>query len=464
MDVRFSPHNTHLEDPGAFVKRDPHLRQLQNQPLVHRSYLLDELPREKPGIYTIGGGRQIGKTTLMKQWMAELLQSGVAPERIAYLTGELIDDHHSLIRLVSETLNEMPEAGVKYVLIDEVTYIRDWDRGVKYLADAGMLENSVLLITGSDLAIIQEARMRFPGRRGMEDVVDFHLYPLNFFEAVTLKKRFASDELDRLMNPEIEPAASALEILHEEFELYLVHGGFLTGINDIARHNRIIPATFATYSDWVRGDVLKRGRQEHYLREILGAIIKRYGNQVTWNALAHDLSIDHPKTVADYLALLVSMDAAFIQAALEEDTLRAAPKKARKIVFADQFIFHAARAWLEPCEDPYERQVKPILSDPVWTARLAEACAATHYQRYFPTYYIKAKGEVDIAYVHQNRFWPLEVKWTTQLRPKDLKQISKYPNSRILTKSLQSKEILGIPAEPLPLALLRLGSVHTLQP
>jgi len=464
MDVRFFPHNIHLEDPKAFVKRDPHLRQLQNQPLVHRSYLLDELPMEKPGIYTIGGGRQVGKTTLMKQWMAELLQSGVAPERIAYLTGELIDDHHSLIRLLMETLNEMPGAGVQYILLDEVTYIRDWDKGVKYLADAGMLENSVLFLTGSDLVIIQEARMRFPGRRGTEDVVDFHLYPLNFLETVKLKKRFAPDELERLMNPEIEPTASALDILYKEFELYLIHGGFLTAINDMARHNRIMPSTFATYSDWIRGDILKRGRQEHYLREILGAMVKRYGTQVTWNALAHDLSIDHPKTVADYLALLVSMDAAFIQAALVEDKLRAAPKKARKMVFTDQFIFHAVRAWLEPCEDPYDRQVKPILSDPDWTARLAEACVITQYRRYFPTYYIKAKGEIDIAYVHQNRFWPLEVKWTKQLRPKDLKQISKYPNSRILTKSLQTKEILGIPAEPLPLALLRLGSAQTPQP
>jgi hypothetical protein len=97
-------------------------------------------------------------------------------------------------------------------------------------------------------------------------------------------------------------------------------------------------------------------------------------------------------------------------------------------------------------------------------ARLAVACVTTHYRRYYPTYHIKAKGEVDIAYVHQNRFWSLEVKWSKQLRPKDLKQISKYPNSRILTKSLHTKEILGIPAEPLPLALLRLGSAQTPQP
>ena len=70
-----------------------------------------------------------------------------------------------------------------------------------------------------------------------------------------------------------------------------------------------------TYSDWIRGDMIKHGKQEHYLREIIGAIIKRYGSQVTWNALSRDLSIDHPKTVADYVELL-AMDAAFIQAAL----------------------------------------------------------------------------------------------------------------------------------------------------
>ena len=71
-----------------------------------------------PVIYTIGGGRQIGKTTLMKQWMADLLQSGVVLKCIAYLTGELIDDHHSLVMLLTETLNEMPIIGVRYLLLD----------------------------------------------------------------------------------------------------------------------------------------------------------------------------------------------------------------------------------------------------------------------------------------------------------------------------------------------------------
>jgi hypothetical protein len=60
----FFPHKIHLEDPKAFVKQDPHLRQLQNQPLVHRSNLLDELPREKPGIYTIGAAVRLARRLL----------------------------------------------------------------------------------------------------------------------------------------------------------------------------------------------------------------------------------------------------------------------------------------------------------------------------------------------------------------------------------------------------------------
>lgn len=171
-----------------------------------------------------------------------------------------------------------------------------------------------------------------------------------------------------------------------------------------------------------------------------------------------DLSIDHPKSVSDYAVLLESMDALFIQPALLEDKLTAAPKKARKLMFADLFIFHAVRSWLNPGRDLYDHQIMPLLADPSWSARLVEATVVTQYRRYFPTYYIKAEGEVDVALVIGNGFEPLEIKWTEQLRPKDVKQIAKYRNGRILTKSRQFGRINGIPTIPLPLAMLRLGA------
>ena len=452
--AEFQIHNSHLD--GAFPDLDPHLRRLRDQPLIHRFPLLDRLPRSEPGIYTIGGGRQIGKTTLLKQWMADLLATGLDPTRLRFFTGELIDDHHALVRLMSTLQQQMPTEGRRYILLDEVTYIAGWDKGIKYLADAGLLEGVVLIATGSDMAVIKEARMRFPGRRGQAAAVDFHLHPLSFAAAVRLKHSLSRQQLQQLAQPQPPLSQEMEQILREEFLAYLVHGGFLTAINDMARHDRILPATFATYSDWIRGDMLKRGKQEHYLSEVLAAIVRCYGTQITYNALARGLSIDHPATVSDYIALLASMDVLRVQPALREDKLTDAPKKARKISFCDPFIFHAVQSWLHETPDPFAAQVRPLLADPERIGTLAEACAVAHYGRHYPTYYIKGEGEVDIAYIKDGRFWPVEIKWTGQLRPKTLKQIGKYANSRILARQSAPAHIGDIPVEFLPQTLLRL--------
>lgn len=458
LDPRFAPHNTHLEAPESFSRLDPHLRCLKRQRLVYRFPLLEHLPRHKPGIYSITGGRQIGKSTVLKQWMADMLAAGVTPSQLVYFTGEVIDDHHALVQLLSQHLKSAGGKGLAHVLLDEVTYIKHWDKGVKFLADAGLLEDVVLVLTGSDSAIIREARMRFPGRRGKAGTVDFHLFPLTFYEVVALRKRLAPAELAGVEDLRRDVPSKLQAILSEEFDRYLMHGGYLRAINDLESSGVIDAATFITYCDWIRGDVLKRDKQERYLLEILGAIHRRYGTRVTWNNLAQDLSIDHPATVSDYVSLLVSMDAVFIQPALLEHSLTGAPKKARKVMFSDPFIHHAVRSWLTPDADPFQHQVIPALGDPEAAARIVEACAVTHVRRFWPTFYIKAEGEVDIAYVENRRFWPIEVKWTSQLRAKDLKQIAKYRSARVWSRSWGSEQVSGVPAEPLPLALLRLGA------
>lgn len=463
MDPRFSPHNTHLYGVETFKRQDPHLRRLADQPLVHRSELLDRLPRGEPGIYTLSGGRQVGKSTLLKQWMSELLGAGTHPSCVAFLTGELIDDHHALVQIVSEFLRANPLKTPFYLVLDEVTYIHGWDKGVKFLADSGALDGVVLVVTGSDQAFIRDAVMRFPGRRGDSRTVDFHLTPLTFLETVRLKHTFTADDLAHLAEDSADVDEAQISMLFAAFEDYLVHGGFLTAINDVFAKGRVQEATLSTYSDWIRGDVLKRGRSEHYLREVLSAIVKRLGCPVTWNALSSDLSIDHPKTVGDYMALLESMDVILIQAALVEHALAPAPKKARKLAFCDPLIFHAVRQWLSPVQSPYEEVIVPACQDPEWSSKLAECCAVEHFARYFPTYYIKAEGEVDIAYVADGRFWPVEVKWTGQLRVKDLKQVAKYPNGKVLDRSHRPRTDTWPVSEPLPLALIRLASLGARQ-
>ena len=296
MDPRFLPHNSHLGDARRFVEDDPQLRHLAACPFQHRSSLLDRLPAAVPGIFSLGGGRQTGKSTLLKQWMAELLTKGVPPQAIAYFSGELIDDHHSLLRLMEGQLAMAPDTGCNYLIIDEVTYIRDWDKAVKYAADAGLLERTALLITGSDLAFIQDARMRFPGRRGVAAVADFHLYPLSFREYLTLEGKVA-DIGGHLVEPSSMPD-DLRDAIFEAFSRYLLHGGYLTAINDLAQHGTIRRSTLATYSDWIRGDVLKRGRREPYLKEVLAAIVKRYASQITsrWPRTSRSITREPSRT------------------------------------------------------------------------------------------------------------------------------------------------------------------------
>jgi hypothetical protein len=433
---RFIEHNKHWQSPEIFAEQDPHLYALTKRHLIYEPELIYELPYFIPGIYTLSGGRQIGKTTLLKQWMKYLVmkKSGETPS-IFFMTGEMISDHTSLVQLVKGYLNQQDIRLSAYtpliIIIDEVNYIKNWDQGIKYLADSGAFENVIVILTGSDTTFIKEARMRFPGRRGMADKVDFHLYPLSLFEFVRLKHKGC-------YNP-------SPELLLAEFETsYLKHGGFLTAINDYAKNQWIELATYRTYSDWVRGDFLKRGKLESYLIEIIRAIIKTYGSTISWNGLTKHTSISHHDTVRQYVELLESMDIVFIQYALLEDKLTAAPKKDKKIIFKDPFMYHALHEWV--FSDRTERSEGDAL-----IPYLAESSVISHYNRFYTCYYIKAEGEVDLAYIYENQFFPIEIKWRKQLRSVDIKQISKYKkNGLILNQNINEGKMNDIPTRFLP--------------
>lgn len=449
METEFLPNNAHLEAPQDFARLDTHLRRMSQQTYIFESPIIDQLPLNIPGIYNLGGGRQVGKTTLLKQWMLSLLKRGVTPTAICFLSCELIVDEQSLYRIVTNQLADMPP-GMKYLILDEITYVRNWDKSIKYLADTGAFDRVAVVISGSDLTMMTEARMRFPGRRGKASKVDFHYYPLSFHDFVKLKGEINYDSGN-------EPDQNLITKLYEEFDQYLIHGGFLSAINEYAENKSISERTLSTYSDWIRGDVIKRGKSEHYLREILGAIIKHYTSLVSWRDLVKALSIDHTHTAIDYVSLLESMDAVYVQAALIEDKLVGAPKKQRKFMFNDPFIYHAIKSWLNSSKDPYAEQILPSIQDSMLSGALVESCVVTHFRRHYEkTFYIKAEGEVDVAYVDAETYWPIEVKWTNQLRSKDLKQVLKYKNAQIWAHVDYCRTLDNIPVLPLPWALLRL--------
>jgi len=130
--------------------------------------------------------------------------------------------------------------------------------------------------------------------------------------------------------------------------------------------------------------------------------------------------------------------------------LAAAPKKARKLFFADPFIHHSVRQFLDL---PVPSRIEDLEKDEI--PGLVESCFVSHFKRGGPTFYIKARGEVDLAYVREGRFWPVEVKWTRDLRPEELQQVAKYPNGLIAARTRRAASILSVPVLPAPVVLLR---------
>ena len=135
---------------------------------------------------------------------------------------------------------------------------------------------------------------------------------------------------------------------------------------------------------------------------------------------------------------------------------------ARELVARDAEAPRAESAWLNEQEGAV-LGIGPVHGAPIrcvglWGGRLAREFNTAEAQLW-PTFHLKEEGEVDIAYVQGRRIFPVEVKWTGQLRPKDLKQIARSRNRRIWAKGWSTHEIQGIPVEPLPLALAlyRLG-------
>ncbi len=431
--------NYEFKNPDQFIETDPDLSKLKRYLLVNKSPLLEKFPTSTPGIYTLTGGGLVGKTTLLKQWIEILLfKKNISANQIYYYSANSISNYHELITLIQTTLQTKNKYAINYIFLDDITYIKDWEKSIKFLIDLGLLEHTILFLVSSDKLL----RNKLIELNIFNDIQNnnnhFHLYPLSFHETILLKH--PHEEIN----------------FYDEFNQYLLHGGYLIAINNMASHHKILESTLKMYTDWMRKEIINCGRQEIFSHDILTAIINNYNKPITWNFLTKELSINHPKTIGDYITLLESLDVLFVQFALTEKTLGKAPKKARKTIFTDPFIFHSIKSWINPINDPFETQILPILKNSSWCTKLVMTTTTMHFSRFYPTYYIKDEGDIDLAYIFDNRFWPILITWTNELNTKDLKQLLKYPNGKILTKSQKLSTIDHIRTEPLPLALWKI--------
>lgn len=458
----YAMHNLFWDDPDNFSQNDPHLRRLSKLSFIHKSKLEDDIPVLFPGIYILTGGRQVGKTTLLKLIIKELLHlKKISPGNLFYLPCDTIGDYKQLSFEIKNFYESVENDKYFILFIDEVTYVREWERAIKSFADAGIFDNAAVVITGSDSLLLKEAVMMFPGRRGKSTKTDFHLYPLSFREYVGLKDKelgdgfggFDTDSGAFFNFEKIDLSREQIDELFLHFNEYILTGGYMPAINDLAASGGVLPATYNTYVQWIVGDILKRGKQESYLREIISALIPRIGKQITWSNLVNDVAIEHHRTIADYVELLCRMDVIKVFSALREDKMLAAPKKAKKICFSDPFIFHALHGYIKNENDIFELAKSVVDSKSDLKNSIMEGTVASLFSRSreWTSYYIKAEGEVDIAIVKNRKFLPIEIKNSISLNRKELKQVIKYKNGVVGYAGYKIGKFEGLDVVPIPI-------------
>lgn len=264
----------------------PHLDNLKSVQFVFEpDFGLPALPRE-PGIITIRGPRQYGKSTWLEQQVANTITE-FGPGSALYLNGDEITNHVALmneIRLVARLFK--PGITVKRLFIDEITAVDHWQKSIKRLADAGELKEILLVATGSKASDLRRGIERLPGRKGKLDRANYIFTPVSYSEFLKKCGDFFG---------------------HDSLWAYILSGGAPVGINAIAETNKLPDYVVSIVSDWVLGEFSASGRSRSHLLAVLQSLYRMAGNPVGQAKLARESGLSNNTMAQGYIDLLADL-------------------------------------------------------------------------------------------------------------------------------------------------------------
>jgi len=186
------------------------------------------------------GPRRVGKTVLMYHAIEELMQKGVSPKKILYIS---IDNPvfinirlEKLVTIFTNNFQHKLSDGL-YIFFDEIQYLKGWEQHLKSLYDSYL--NFQFVASGSAASVLQKKSSQSVGR-----FADFILPPMTFAEFLVFKYKGKEEEFKKLqknylkkmeINVRIEKVESKnngikdkknIKELNKLFLEYINYGGF----------------------------------------------------------------------------------------------------------------------------------------------------------------------------------------------------------------------------------------------
>ena len=434
-----------------------------------------EIEFQTGGIYILRGPRQVGKTTYLKDTVRRLIERGIPPQHILYLSLDFFTSRREMRNAINRFLDLTKEASRIYLLLDEVTSVEDWNAELKYMADQGISQRGVIVATGSSGVRLKEKGELLPGR-GVEGN-EYYIKPLPFrrfvlqsmdwiasyLEDKKLREgiRRLGDVLEKcsidLSNTlkDIEKESQRIIPFKEElwyfFQIYLLTGG-LPGVinhyfsNKIKGEEGIAEEVGEIFIRDVLGDLSRLQRQEAIARQLLKAVVERYGSRYTFSRLSSKLERSHI-TLIDYSEFLKESFISFILYAYDFNRKEPKWKGDKKVYFFDPFIFHCVKSYLtgerlwdiitrtEENEELQGKVVEGVVISHLMIHR--EIPLLKNGRTFLWFYYDKSGKELDAVLKRNGKYLGIEVKFRTEIG----KRIGRVP--QIGEYILLSREDIG---------------------
>ena len=165
-------------------------------PNLHKRKALEDIKPifSRKEVTAITGVRRSGKTSIMYLLIKELLKDH-DPGTIMYVN---LDDpafnNSSLNQIYEAYLELMPSQEKRYIFLDEVQNIFEWERWIKKCYDS--FQNIKIVISGSNSSLLQtEYSTLLVGRS-----LTFELFPLSFLEYLQFKGVEITDQTNLIAN------------------------------------------------------------------------------------------------------------------------------------------------------------------------------------------------------------------------------------------------------------------------
>ena len=384
------------------------------------------------------GPRRVGKTVMLYHMVQDMIESGVDPMKIIFITIENpIYNNIGLDQLFSyaKEATGLNDKNDWYIIFDEIQYCRDWEVHLKSLVDS--YRKDKFIVSGSAAAALKFAS----NESGAGRFTDFMLPPLTFNEYISLKG------LDRLIktidiswNNKIVDFYSTvhLEELNKHFVNYINFGGYPEVI-----FSEKIQANPGRY---IRQDivdkVLLRDLPSLYgisdtreLNSLFTTIAYNSGGEFSLESLSKQSQV--PKnTLKKYIAYL---EAAFLIKQVKR--IDQSGKRFKRDNFFKIYLTNPSlrSALFSPISATDE-----MMGNMVETAIFAQWM---HRDWFTPWYARWSNGEVDMVGLSERLKpkWALEIKWSDRYfeKPGELKSLIKFCKEN----NLQSPVVTSITKE-----------------